>query len=201
MLAILSLNCGGLQSRNITSSEGLRDSEADELLSGQNVGHDFSLDLIASKVEDRRKTDDRSAHETWSFHVSFGLELYKARADGLTVAISSAACTRELLVDDQLVEVVELREIPNEQHAIRTSFQNISHLFGLDDAAHELQSYATSINCLASKDLQGVPFKCFPGPIRMACKFIWLIRNESVEQFSIDATRHALTTWPQGHWR
>lgn len=93
MLAIFSLHSSGLETSNVASSKGLRDGQANGLLARQNLGDDFSLDGVATEVEDRRKTNNRARHET--------------------IAVTSASSASELLCDDQLWTArVRMRGLP-----------------------------------------------------------------------------------------
>lgn len=89
MFAIFSLDGVGLQTEYVAACLSLRDGQTDELLASENVGDNFCLELRASEVQNRRKTDDFSTKKT------------------VTIATTTGA--HELLGNDQLVEVVELR--------------------------------------------------------------------------------------------
>src|SRR5258707_13886152 len=54
MFPILRLFSSTLQSRHITSSKRLRDSERDELLAGKNIRYNFRLKFWAAKIHDGR---------------------------------------------------------------------------------------------------------------------------------------------------
>lgn len=64
MFSILRLLSSRLQAHNIASGLRLRDGEADELLSREDVRDHASLELFATKVENRWETDDFASEKT-----------------------------------------------------------------------------------------------------------------------------------------
>lgn len=114
MLPVLSLFGCCPETGNVRTGKRLRDGEREELLSRKDLFDDAVAQLRASKVENRRQTDD-----------STGV---------LTIPVTTAAGTAEFLRQDELMEAVELERWAYERTRSGLASKVCAHLFGLDHA-------------------------------------------------------------------
>lgn len=64
MFTVFSLCSCRFQTGDIASCKGLGNSKANELLARQNLGNDFFLNLLATKIENRREANKGTGQQS-----------------------------------------------------------------------------------------------------------------------------------------
>ncbi len=112
MLAVLGEGGGGAETHDVGTGKGLRDGQADELVTSKDRLDDLILEFLGTEVHHGGQTDDHTALET--------------------VTETTSADTDELLGEDQLVEVVKLLALDAGKELATVEVLAGTHAHGVD---------------------------------------------------------------------